>query len=117
VLEDLPRERDVDRADLLARIALNAERVREVRVLEAVMERRENETDRTVVDVASELVAADRHERWAGVGAGAAPDAGHCVAKDGIEEHLLATVVDDHTVELARSVHADGQGLLDVGGA
>ena len=49
--------------------------------VEAVMERREHEADRAVVDV-PELVTADGHERRAGVGARAAADAGERVAKD-----------------------------------
>ena len=116
VLEDLARQRDVDGADLLARIALNAERVGQVGRVEPMVERRQDQTDRSVVDVA-ELVAAHRHERWACVGTSAAPDACQGVAKDRVVEHLLAAVVEDHTVHLARPVHADGQGLLDVGRA
>src|SRR5206468_7318455 len=61
VLEDLPRQRDVDGANLLARIALGAKGVGEVGVLEAVVEGGQDQPDRPVVGVAAELMAADGH--------------------------------------------------------
>ena len=114
VLEDLARQRNVDWADLLACVALGAERVGQVGGFESVVKRREDQPDRTVVDVA-ELVAAHGHEGRAHVGARAAADAGQRLAKQRVGSHLFAAVVEDHAMHLARSVHADGQRLLDVG--
>ena len=113
VLEDLPRQRDVDGACLLAGVALGAERVGQVCLGKPVVERREHQADRAVVDM-PELVTADGHERRARVGARAAADAGERVAENRIVAHALAAVVEDHAVHLARAVHADRQGLLDV---
>src|SRR5216683_5371218 len=77
------------------------------------MERREHEADRTVVDM-PELVTADCHEGGACVRARSTSDAGERVTKDRVVTHALAAVVEDHTVHLARAVHTDRQGLLDV---
>ena len=116
MLEDLPRQRDVDGADLLARVALRAQRVGQVGLLEPVMKWRQHEPDRSVVDV-PELMPAHRHERRARVGASTAPDACEGVAKHRIGKHVRAAVVEDHAMHLFGSVHADRQRLLDVGGA
>src|SRR6202043_3795001 len=93
VLEYLARQRDVDGTDLLACVALRAERVRQVGLIQPVVEGRKHEADRTVVDV-PELVAADGHERGAGIGASAAANARERVAKLGVCEHLRAAVVE-----------------------
>src|SRR4029077_9906871 len=113
VLEDLAWQWDVDRADLLARIALRAQRVGQVGLVEAVMKGREHEPDRSVVDV-PELVAAHGHESRARVGARTTANACQGVTEDRIGPHLFASVVKDHTVHLSRTVNADRQGLLDV---
>ena len=82
--------------------------------LVAMVEWRQHQPDWSAVDVATELMSADCHERGASVGARAAADACECVAKDRICAHLLTAVIDDHAVHLFRPVDADGQRLLDV---
>ena len=69
--------------------------------------------DGAVIDV-PELVAAHRHERRAGVRAGAAADAGQRVTENLRRGHLRATVVDDHAVHLARPVRAHDGHETDV---
>src|SRR4029077_13288511 len=97
VLEDLAWQWDVDRADLLARIALRAQRVGQVGLVEAVMKGREHEPDRSVVNV-PESVVAQRHKSRARVGAGAAANECQGVAEDRIGRHLFPAVVKDHAV-------------------
>src|SRR5207245_6122102 len=106
MLEDLAGERNVDWTDLLTGVALRAQRVGQISLVQTVVKRRQHELDRTVVEV-SELVAAHGHERGTCVGAGAAPNAGEGVGEHVIRAQLLGAVVEDHAVHLPRSVNAD----------
>src|SRR4029077_5691416 len=99
-VEDLSRQRDVDRANGLTGIAADAERLGSSVRLEPVVERRVDEADGARVDV-SENVAADHLVRRTDAGAGGAANAAQSVDEIGIVTHRRAAVVDEDVVQLA----------------
>ena len=82
--------------------------------LQAVVERRHDEPDRTSVDVA-EAVTADDLIRRADVRAGAAADAVQRVAQLVVFAGSPAAVVEQDDVQFLRPVDANRQRQLDVG--
>ena len=109
-------ERDAHRADRVAGVASHAQCLLVRDAVDPVMPGGDDEPDGSGVDV-TEDVAADLEVARTHVAAGSAADAAKGVAEERVLAHGHAAVVDEHEVQLLRSVHADLALELDVGGS
>src|SRR5579864_5895835 len=100
ILQDLSRQRDIDRTRCLAGIAGNAEALRTGVVLEAVMERRIDQTDCAAVDI-TKGVTSDRGVGGTGARACAASDAAQRIYESRGCPHSAAPIVQQHDMQLA----------------
>ena len=110
---DQRRERDLHRTHGVAGVAAETHVLLVRDGLDAVVPRREHQSDRAGVDV-PEHVAADNAIRGTDGAARATADATERIAESGILSHRGAAVVQQHDVDFLRTVYADGERLLDV---
>ena len=113
---DERRDRDAHRAHRVARVAADTHLLLVRDAVEAVMERRHHESDRAGVDVA-EHVPADHLVGGTDVAARAALDAPQRLAERWVFAHGGAAVVDEHEMQLLRTMDTDLRLELDVRGA
>ena len=109
--EDLLRQRDIDRADGLARPAGDAQTLRSGGVGDAVVKRRVDQADCTRVDVA-EGVAADDLVGRTDIGAGAAANAAQGVADDVALPHGPTPVVEQDDMHLLAGLGSGDAGRI-----
>ena len=101
-------------ADRVARVAPHAQGLLVGDAFDAVMPRRNDETDRARVNV-TEDVAADLLIARADVAARAATDAAERVPRERVVAHRGTSVVQEHEVQLLGTVDSDLRLELDIG--